>query len=923
MIKYLLLFLLSITQNPKSSTLGLFYPSISPDGQKIAFTFRGDIWVYDTLEESSWRVTLHDSVDTRPVWSPDGKFIAFASRRKGNYDIWVVPFKGGQPHQVTFDVSTDIPTDWRGDTILFYSYRDGMFYEIFKIHKDGGIPVRVTNFDSHSGVFANDGSIYFVKDGVSYFRKGYKGSTNGEIYHLKEGKFIRITHYNGTDRDPAVDGKGNLYFIREDKDGFQIYKYQDGKPERITHLERGDALHLSVSKDGEYAVFEHKLKLFKLDLADGKVEPLNIVIQTDDKLPEKFVREFKDKAENPALSPDGRYIAFSMRGDIWIIPSSGGKARKITNDPYHDQWPRFSPDGKKIAYFSDRNGNNDIFVVSIEGGKPEQITKNKADDFFENWSPDGKYIVFTSTRKGNKDIFVVRLKDKKVFQITKNEKADDDGCFSPDGKWIFFDSQRSGNGEIYKIAFKDGKPAGKPIRITEGPGYKQVPAVSPNGKLVAYEVSSERKTYIYVMDNNGVHHIQLAEGRSPQWSADYIVYTFKDDIKMIKGPKEIILPETVNFTAMEMVDRHKDFKRIFDMAWTTLKTRFYDSTMNGVDWEAVKKYYEPLLNYIETYSELRKTILFMVGELRASHMGIQPPKDTMRIKGFVGFKVQKVENGLKVTKVFKDSPADSAGLRPGDIIVKINGHKTTVPHFNLYKEVLNRDSVKIETIDERELTIKTLPTDTTRTFVWEDWEAKNSAIVDSLTDGQVAYYHIRAMNQKELTRFKKAIVKFLKQDKKGLILDVRYNPGGNIHPQLLDILTKKVYAKYVPRGQKPRYQPSLRWGKPLVVLINEFSFSDAEIFPAAVKYLGIGKLVGVPTGGGVIGTDHIKLPDGSTLNVPSTGWYLPDGTNLEGLGVKPDYYVENDPNQPDKDFQLEKAIEVIMEQIKGEKSGAK
>ncbi len=919
MIKYLLLFLLSITHNPNSGTLGLFYPSISPDGQKIAFTFRGDIWVYDTLKKSSWRVTLHDSVDTKPVWSPDGKYIAFASRRKGNYDIWLVPFKGGIPRQLTFNTSTDIPTDWQGDTILFYSYRDGMFFEIFKIHREGGIPVRVTFFDSHSGVFAHDGSIYFVKDGVSYFRKGYKGSTNGEIYHLKGGKFFRITNYIGTDRDPAVDKNGNLYFIREDDNGFQIYRYQNGKPKKITHLKTGDALHLTVSKDGKYAVFEHKLTLYKLDLTNNKVEPLKIFIQTDDKLPEKFVREFKDRAEAPALSPDGRYIAFSMRGDIWIIPSSGGRARNLTNDSYHDQWPRFSPDGKKIAYFSDRNGNNDIFVISIEGGEPEQITKNKADDFFENWSPDGKYIVFTSTRKGNKDIFVIRLKDKKVFQITKNEKADDDGCFSPDGRWIYFDSQRSGNGEIYKIAFNDGKPAGEPVKLTDGSGYKQVPSVSPNGKLVAYEVSSGRKTQIYVMDNNGIHHIQLAEGRSPQWNEKYIVYVLKGDIKKIRGPEEIILPKTVNFTAEELVDRREDFKRIFDMAWTTLKTRFYDSTMNGVDWDSVKKYYEPLLNYIETYSELRKTILYMTGELRASHMGIQPPKDTFKIKGFAGFRVRKVENGLMVTKVYKNSPADSAGLKLGDIIVKINGHKTSDPNYNIYKDLLNKDSVKIETIDERGLTIKILPTDTAKTFVWEDWEAKNSAIVDSLTNGQVAYHHIRAMNQKELRRFQIAISRFLKQHKKGLILDVRYNPGGNIHPQLLDILTRKVYAKYVPRGQKPRYQPPLRWGKPLVVLINEFSFSDAEIFPAAIKYLKLGKLVGVPTGGGVIGTDHVKLPDGSTLNVPFTGWYLPDGTNLEGLGVKPDFYVENDPNQPDKDFQLQKAIEVIMNQIKGEK----
>ncbi len=913
MIKYLLFIFLSVTQG--KPTPGLFYPAISPDGNKVAFTYRGDIWVYGLKDSTLKRITLHDSTDTKPVWSPDGKFIAFGSRRAGNYDIWIVPSEGGMPKRLTYNPSTDIPSDWKGDTILFYSYRDGIVYSVYKIHKDGGPAKRVTFFESHSAVYSPDSSIYFVRNGVSYFRKGYRGSANGEIYKLKDGKFERITHFDGTDRDPAVDGKGNLYFISERDSGLQVYKFE-GKPVRLTHLKRGDALHLTVSKDGRFAIFEHKLMLYKLDLATGEVSPLNIIIRTDDKLPEKFLRKFTDSGESPALSPDGRYIAFSMRGDIWIVPANGGEARKITDDPYANKWPRFSPDGKKIAYFSNRNGNNDIFVIPVDGGQPEQITKDKHDDFFESWSPDGNYIVFTSMRKGNKDIFVIRLSDRKVFQITHHEKADDDATFSPDGKWIYFDSQRSGNGEIYRVAFEDGKAKGKPQKLTSGPGYKQIPTVSPDGNMVAYEVSSQSGVNIYVMDAAGKHHVQLTPGRGPNWADGLIIFTNHGKIQKIKAPKELILPETVEFTAEEMVDRKKDFRRIFDMAWEELKTRFYDSTMNGVDWKAVKAYYEPLLDYIETYSELRKAILFMTGELRASHMGISPPKSKIKIKGFVGFRGKLTEYGLKVAKVFKGSPADSAGLEVGDMIVEINGHSTKNPHFNFYKETFNRDSITVKTVDERVLSMKVLPADTMRTFVWEEWERRNAHIVDSLTGGKVAYHHIRAMNEDELARFRRAIMRFLRQKKEGLILDIRYNPGGRIHEALLDILTKKAYAKFRRRGGKIQVQPRLRWGKPLVVLINQYSFSDAEIFPAAVKYLGIGKLVGVPTGGGVIGTDHVKLPDGSSLNVPYVGWYLPDGTNLEGLGVKPDVYVENDPNRPDEDLQLLKAIEVIKEEVK-------
>ena len=202
---------------------------------------------------------------------------------------------------------------------------------------------------------------------------------------------------------------------------------------------------------------------------------------------------------------------------------------------------------------------------------------------------------------------------------------------------------------------------------------------------------------------------------------------------------------------------------------------------------------------------------------------------------------------------------------------------------------------------------------------YEDWVEERREIVNDISDNRLGYIHIRRMNQTSLQQF---ITDLFAEnyDKDAIIIDVRFNGGGNISRQLLDILTREQRAFTTRRGypDKKFKSPGQIWEKPLILLINENSFSDAEIFPILFRQLNLGKVIGMPTGGGVIGTTPYQLMDGSSMRLPRTGWFTIDGVNMEGTGAMPDILVDHTPEQIilDVDIQLQTAIRILLDELK-------
>ncbi|MEN8150932.1 MAG: S41 family peptidase, partial [Planctomycetota bacterium] len=905
------------------------------------------------------RLTLHEAQDTLPRVSPDGSTVAFSSVRNGNYDIFTVPITGGRPKQITFHSAYEALCDWSpdGKRLLFTTNRpaDVGRVDMFEVSLEGGTPRRLTYDGGRGGSYSKDGKwIVYARGYVDIYWDNYKGSSNFDLYVMPaEGGIPRqLTQTDGNERYPflSADGK-TVYFVAEQKGvaNFYCMPFEGGERKQVTKFTGTDVHRPDFARDMKTVVFERAGRLYRTDITAPKEKPdaIPLVVQSDVRHSGTQRRTITGGGEQACVSASRGEVAFTLRGDIWTMPIGGGRGKRITSGPAIDMWPRFSPDGSKLAYFNNRSGNNDIFILDLKTGSTTQVTKHAANDHFQNWSPDGKQLVFCSERSGNKDIWLLDLESGLTTQLTKHRAADDDPTFSPDGSLIAFDSGREGSQAIY-VMNADGTGL---RRVTSGASFFQVPSFSPDGRMLVYEgysPNSGRGGGLYVTYVNGGPVAQIStDGQTAHWSpaGDYIYFhamrslgrrgQTSGGIYRVRAPKDVAAGELVPFIGTVEVNLREELANLFDEAWNALGMGFYDTKMHGVDWKAMRKKYRDMAIDSECKSEFQNIVRQMLAELGASHLGINggmangnSVMPSVDANGYLGLDFEPGKGGHKVAKVLAGAPGDRAGLRVGDVVTRIGRTKLTAK--------TNLDKVLRGTVDKdlpvtfRPLspsglgsarTILVRPASIMSIFGLRrsNWVRGCTTKVKEVGKGKVGYIHLNMMMPPNLAQFQQQIMSLNRNRRiKGLVLDVRNNGGGNIHNQLIAILIAKPLARVQVRGGPKVVQPSLYWDKPVVLLTNERSFSDAEVFPHMFKASKLGKIVGVPTAGGVIGTVDITLSDGSSFRVPRVGYWSMDGKNLEGLGVKPDIIVRETPEDRRKgrDPQLDKALEVILGDIK-------
>ncbi len=363
-----------------------------------------------------------------------------------------------------------------------------------------------------------------------------------------------------------------------------------------------------------------------------------------------------------------------------------------------------------------------------------------------------------------------------------------------------------------------------------------------------------------------------------------------------------------------------------------MKHRFYAADMHGVDWAKVRDNYETLLAHVADQEDLHDVISMMIGELNASHTGISAGGGRGRARDaggdqtrYPGFELEADANGFyKVTHVYKNGPADKdyVKINAGDFVLAIDGQdlKAGDNYWKLYTEspggkfelLVNNKPTK-----EGAWTSKVQPVSSAQygTLQYERWVADRRAMVDKLSGGTVGYLHIRQMNEPSLRQFERDLA--MMAGKKALVIDQRFNPGGGIDQELLQILQQRQYQYTRVRDSVQVTRPLRGFFGPMVVMANERSTSDAEVFPDGFKTLKLGKVVGVTTYGAVIGTGSYTLMDGSTIRTPGTGLWNVNHTNLENYGVPPDVYVDNTPEDflKGRDAQIDKAVQVLKEEL--------
>jgi tricorn protease len=350
--------------------------------------------------------------------------------------------------------------------------------------------------------------------------------------------------------------------------------------------------------------------------------------------------------------------------------------------------------------------------------------------------------------------------------------------------------------------------------------------------------------------------------------------------------------------------------------------------MHGANWATMRTVYAPLLEYLVDEEELHNVMMMMIGQLNASHTGVSGgPTDAGPSTGatrYPGFDLAFDESGFyRVGHIYKAGPADHEYLkvRPGDYILSLDGRelKTTDNYWryfslmsgNKFHFMLNDKPTK-----DGAWEVAITPATGFGDLQYARWVEDRRVMVDKLSNGEIGYLHIRAMDAPSLRQFQLDLA--ANRTKRALVIDQRFNGGGGIDQELLSILAGREYQYTVGRDAGVRQPRPQNFYGPMVVMQNERSASDAEMFPAGFRALGLGKVVGVPTMGAVIGTGSYTLLDGSAIRTPGSGvWITGSGQNMENYGVPPDVQVDNTPSDfvKGRDVQIEKAVEVLKAQL--------
>jgi tricorn protease len=464
-----LLFLFFFEGMGQEEALWLRYPAISPDGQTIVFSYKGDLFKVAAEGGAAYPLTLHEAYDHMPVWSHDGQQIAFASDRYGNFDVFVMNINGGKANRLTYHSAADFPSDFSPDnqSVIFTSSRlddvqnqqfpSGVLPELYTIPADGGRPEQVLTTPAEFARYDKNGTRLVYHDRKGYedaFRKHHTSSVTRDIwlYDLNAEEYTQLSSFNGEDRNPVFAPSQNaVYYLSEEKGDFNIFKMDLGTPgqnKMVSSLKNHPVRYLTISDDG-LMCFSYNGELYTLKEGQ-QAQKVNIFMAIGDRYnPEKIEKVSGDITEF-ALSSNGKEIAFIVRGEIFASSVETATTKRITNTPEQERSVSFSPDGRAILYASERNGSWNVYQTKLAREEEpyfyastilneEPVIETAAEEFQPHYSPDGKEVAYLEERTALKVINLESKKSRLIMPADRNYSYSDGDQhyeWSPDSKWF-------------------------------------------------------------------------------------------------------------------------------------------------------------------------------------------------------------------------------------------------------------------------------------------------------------------------------------------------------------------------------------------------------------------------------------------------------------------------------------------------------
>jgi tricorn protease len=1026
----------------------------TPDihGDRIVFSAEGDLWLGSLSGGTAERITNGRGLDINPRFSPDGKWIAFTGGYDGT-EVYVMSVEGGTPRRLTFDTTKSEMVCWTpdGKSILFRSARASGTSNprLYLVSVDGSLPKPLPMEKGAQASYSADGaSLVYTRLPLERHRwKRYHGGEANSIWiaNLANKKFHRIDADTVNEQYPVWVGSA-IYYVSERDGTANLWRYDthSGGERRITS--HGDYDVVAPASDGKKVIYEWGNDLYTYDVATGKDEPVKLKLISDMIHARPYAAPGTVGAF--AVGPTGKRIVVLGRGQLYSAPAENGDIRPISNVlGSRSKEPSWSPDGKWVAFISDRSGEENLWVTPASGdGDARQVTSESRTILDDPvWSPDSSQILY---RDFSQTTYLINVSTGVKQKIDQSDWSDiTDSAFSPDGKWIAYSRAE---GVVLKSLYLYNVASKKSTRLTFAPTIDGFPAWDPAGKYLFFlsnrsltakpddfdfqmDFLNTTKAYAIVLSKDSQAPISAEDDEEPgslpsaksnakpakkddddgddakpkdtkidfegigdrivelpiangnlsnlKASSGSVLYTSTDDdgttLKSLdfKTKKETTLGSNVQSFQLTgdckkmavlsgqtlqivdtgaslgsdgkvdlsswkvEVDPRAEWKQEFLQAWRQHRDVFYDPNIHGMNWENVRKKYEALLPSVGSRAELTELIGNMQGEVNVSHEFVggggdrntNPPAPGVGSLG-ADLAYDQAARAYKFTHMLHGDGFDANSKSPllapgvavseGDYLLAING--TTLRPDHDPNEFLVGEGGRVVRLlvnskptaeGARTVRVKAMTSD--RRARYYDWVGSNRAYVTKFGGANIGYVHVPDMENDGMQEFTKHF--YANLDKDGIVIDVRYNHGGNTSGQILERLRRVIFEFDQGRYGAPQPYHRLGYLGHVVVLCNEETSSDGEYFCTGFRYEKLGPTVGTRTWGGFMAVGTFSTLDGGYVTTPVDGSFSPDGKWLpDGTGFTPDYIVEEDPNAfvAGRDPQMDKALELLKAEIK-------
>jgi len=1004
----------------------------SPDGEQLAFASdrygNFDVYVMPAAGGEAVRLTHHSNDEHPYTFSPDGAQVMFGAARM--------------------------------DIAEHRQYPRSYLPELYQVPTDGGRVDQVFTIPVEYVQLSQNGQRMLYHDkkgGENEWRKHHTSSITRDIwlYDAADDSHRMLTSFEGEDRQPIFsEDEQNFYYLSEENGTFNVHKMaidQDAASEQLTDFELHPVRFLS--RGGDRLCFTWDGELYTMR-EGGEPQKVNVTIRTQGIKNTDEVITINGGVREMTISPNGKEIAFIARGEVFVTSVDGSMTKRITNTPEEEKFVTFTPDGDAVVYASERDGKYSIYQTKRQREEEpfffastlleeEAMVDQDQDSYLPRFSPDGKKVAYVLNRRN----IVVRdlesgeeitlLDDDDLFHMRDGDKY---FRWSPDSQWLLIGWSASLSNSEVLLMKADGSERSN---LTES-GYrdyrpkwimggKQLLWFSNKNGLKSYATSGQTQSDVYTQfftqegwdkfnldkeefdlmkevekankkkededeedekddedkdeekkdslltfdwdnldervarltihssslgdavlskDGEKLYYLARFEKGMNLWVTELRTKDTKMALKLNTGygalmwDKEMknlyllsngriakVEPDKGKQTPIKIngemtLNAEAERAYAFDHVWNRTKNIFYHPDFHGVDWQQMRTEYEKYLPHIGNGYEFAEMLSEMLGELNVSHAGARYGRSSKNADATASLGIfwdyEHEGDGILVTEIIEGGPLDKANLdvEAGMIIEKIDG--ITVSDDRDWAVLLNRKADKYtlleivdpETDERRQITVKPISSRQEYRLLYDRWVEMNRKEVDEASDGQLGYVHIPGMSDGPYRSiYEDMMGKFFQR--KGVIVDTRFNGGGDLVADLAMFFTGKPFLTYATEAKVVGGEPTSRWTKPTLAMFNEANYSDGHCFACGYTDLEIGKTVGMPTPGTCSFAGWEGLPNGVRWGVVPVSAKDKSGDWLENNQTEPMFQVKNMPGVIDqgRDQQLEKAIEELLKDV--------